>query len=58
MGCIAGGIAEAFYKTTGMDDDKLLKQYLIRPDKYGIWDEYLYKNAVQTYEASGGSITL
>ena len=34
MCCIAGGIAEAFYGTTGLDNDSILKQYL---------DTFLYK---------------
>ena len=54
VGCIAGGIAGAFYKTTGMDEDKILKQYLVRPDKYGIWDEFLYNTAIQTYDLPEG----
>ena len=33
MCCIAGGIAESFYGTTGMDNERILKKYL---------DEYLY----------------
>lgn len=33
MCCIAGGIAEAYYGTTGLDNEKILKQYL---------DTYLY----------------
>jgi len=28
MCCIAGGIAEAYYKTTGFDNEKILKKYL------------------------------
>lgn len=47
VGCISGGIAEAFYKTTKQENDKLLRQYLIRPDSFGKFDEYLYKCAVQ-----------
>lgn len=34
LGSIAGGIAESFYGTTGLDNDRLLKRYL---------DERLYK---------------
>ena len=34
IGAIGGGIAEEFYKGTGFNDDKLLKQYL---------DDYLYE---------------
>lgn len=34
MCCISGGIAEAYYKTTGLDDKKILKTYL---------PPYLYK---------------
>lgn len=34
MCCISGGIAEAYYKTTGLDNKKILKTYL---------PPYLYK---------------
>lgn len=46
VACIAGGIAEAFYKTTGMRDEEILKKYLIRPDQHGELDDYLYRWAV------------
>ena len=46
VGCIAGGIAEAFYGTTGMQDDVILRKYLIRPDQFGQFDDYLYRWAV------------
>ena len=46
VACIAGGIAEAFYKKTGFDDELLMKRYLIQPDDFGRFDTYLYDWAV------------
>lgn len=46
VGCIAGGMAEAFYKGTGMKDEEILRSYLIRPDRFGIFDDFLYKCAI------------
>ncbi|MFI3206083.1 MAG: ADP-ribosylglycohydrolase family protein [Clostridia bacterium] len=45
--CIAGGIAEAFHKKTGMDDKKLLERYLIKPNENGIFDKFLYEWAMK-----------
>lgn len=42
VGCIAGGIADAFYGGTGQDEDELLQRFLIRPNKVGVFDTYLY----------------
>lgn len=42
IGCIAGGIADAFYGGTGFDEDKLLRRYLVKPDAYGRLDTFLY----------------
>ena len=50
MGCIAGGIADAFYGGTGQDEDALLRRYLIRPNRVGAFDTYLYDWAVKTPE--------
>lgn len=43
VGCIAGGIADAFYHGTGFDEVALLKKYLIRPSAIGISDTYLFE---------------
>ena len=50
MGCIAGGIADAFYGGTGQDEDALLRRFLIRPNRVGVFDTYLYEWAVKTPE--------
>ncbi|WP_291502056.1 MULTISPECIES: ADP-ribosylglycohydrolase family protein [unclassified Acutalibacter] len=50
VGCIAGGIADAFYGGTGQDEDALLRRYLIRPNRVGAFDTYLYDWAVKTPE--------
>ena len=42
VGCIAGGIADAFYGGTGQDEDVLLRRFLIRPNGVGVFDTYLY----------------
>lgn len=42
IGCIAGGIAEAYYGKTGFDNDALLRRYLIKPNDYGRLDTFLY----------------
>lgn len=47
VGCIAGGIAEAFFGSTGMDNDGLLKRYLVKPDDFGIFDTFLYEWALK-----------
>lgn len=50
VACIAGGIADAFYQGTGFDEDKLLQQYLIKPNAHGQFDQYLYECATQKVE--------
>ncbi len=50
VGCIAGGIADAFYGGTGQDEDALLRRFLIRPNRVGTFDTYLYEWAVKTPE--------
>lgn len=47
VACIAGGMAEAFYGTTGLNDDTILKKYLIKLDKRGMFDDFLYTCAVE-----------
>ena len=47
VGCIAGGFAEAFYHTTGFDNDRLLRRYLIKPLAVGKPDTVLYDWAVR-----------
>lgn len=45
--CIAGGIAEAFYGKTGVDDIQLLKRYLVMPNERGEFDSFLYEWATK-----------
>ena len=42
VGCIAGGIADAYYHGTGFDEEKLLRRYLIRPVGIGRSDTFLF----------------
>ena len=42
VGCIAGGIAEAYYGTTGFDNEALLRKYLVKPNAQGRTDMFLY----------------
>ena len=52
VGCITGAIAEAFYGTTGINNqDEILKRYLIRPNEMGKMDDFLYLNAVSDPES-------
>jgi ADP-ribosylglycohydrolase len=46
---ISGIIAENFYKVTGFNNKKLLKQYLIKRDNILSKDTYLYDIAIQKY---------
>ncbi|MBE6731363.1 MAG: ADP-ribosylglycohydrolase family protein [Ruminococcaceae bacterium] len=47
IACISGAIAENFYGTTGIkNEDDILKRYLIRPNKMGVMDDFLFINAV------------
>ncbi len=45
--CISGGIAEAFYGTTGVDEINLLQKYLVLPSKFDQFDTFLYEWAVK-----------
>lgn len=42
VACIAGGIAEAYYKRTVPDAKQILKKYLVKPDRFGGFDYFLY----------------
>ena len=42
VACIAGGIAEAYYKKTIPNADDVLQRYLIKPNKLGEFDRLLY----------------
>lgn len=42
VACIAGGIADAFYGGTGQDEEALLYRFLVRPNRVGAFDTYLY----------------
>lgn len=48
--CIAGGIADAFYGGTGLDEDKLLRRFLVQPDRFGRFDHFLYEWATKPME--------
>ncbi len=45
--CIAGGIAEAYFGKTGMNDQELLKRYLIKPAQFDKFDTFLYDWAIK-----------
>lgn len=47
VACIAGGIAEAYYRRTVPNEQELLKQYLIQPNELGEFDRFLYEWAVR-----------
>lgn len=47
VGCIAGGIAEAYYGTTGFDEEELLQKYLIKTNPHGNQDTYLFDWAIK-----------
>ncbi len=49
IGCIAGGIAEAFYRGTGQNDKELLMKYLAKPGANGKRHLFLYEWAVKEY---------
>lgn len=50
VACIAGGIADAYYHGTGLDEDALLKRFLIKPNAQGVFDTFLYEWAVKNEE--------
>lgn len=50
VGCIAGGIADAFYHGTGLNEDELLRRFLIKPNEQGVFDTFLYDWAVKNEE--------
>lgn len=50
VACIAGGIADAFYGGTGLEEEKLLYRYLVQPDRFGRFDRFLYEWAVRPME--------
>ncbi len=41
VGCIAGALAEAYYGSTGFDNEKLLRKYLVKKDSQGREDMFL-----------------
>ena len=53
IGAIAGGIADAYFHGTGFDEDALLRQFLIKPNKFGTMDPFLYQWAIAKQEESG-----
>lgn len=42
VACIAGGIAEAYYKRTIPNADDVLQRYLVVPNRLGEFDRFLY----------------
>ncbi len=50
VACIAGGIADAYYGGTELDEEALLKRFLIKPNDRGQFDTFLYDWAVKTPE--------
>ncbi|MFI3325157.1 MAG: ADP-ribosylglycohydrolase family protein [Clostridia bacterium] len=47
--CISGSVAEAFYGTTKMPNEELVKRYLITPGRFGDFDKLLYEWAIKKY---------
>lgn len=47
VACISGGMADAYYGKTGFNEDDILKRYLVKPDKYGKFDTFLYEWATK-----------
>ncbi len=47
VACIAGGIADAFYGGTGLDEEALLRRFLVKPNEQGVFDTFLYEWAVK-----------
>ena len=47
VGCIAGGIADAYYGGTGLDEQALLRRFLVKPDEFGKFDTFLYDWAMK-----------
>lgn len=46
--CIAGGIAEAYFGKTGVEnEEEMLKNYLIMPGKFDQFDTFLYEWAIK-----------
>ena len=50
VACIAGGIADAYYGGTGLEEDTLFKRFLIKPNERGEFDTFLYEWATKTPE--------
>ena len=50
VACIAGGIADAYYGGTGLEEEALLKRFLIKPNNRGEFDTFLFEWATKTPE--------
>ncbi len=50
VACIAGAIADAFYGGTGLEEEAILKRFLVKPNDRGEFDTFLYDWAVKTPE--------
>lgn len=47
VACIAGGIADAFYGGTGLDEKEMLRRFLVMPNEQGVFDTFLYDWAMR-----------
>lgn len=47
VACIAGGIAEAYYKKTIPDAEAVLRRYLVKPNDHDKFDTFLFDLAMQ-----------
>lgn len=50
VACIAGAIADEYYHGTGMDEEALLRRFLIKPNEQGVFDTFLYDWATKQEE--------
>ena len=48
VACIAGGMADAYYGGTGLEEEALLRRFLIKPDDHGVFDTFLYDWATKS----------
>lgn len=57
IACIAGGIADAFYGGTGLDEEALLRRYLILPNHRGVFDTFLFDAAMRSWQPQKEGLT-
>lgn len=53
VACIAGGMADAYYGGTGLDEEALLRRFLIKPTEQGVFDTFLFDWATRRPEEAG-----